>query len=121
MALKLMKNKRADIAITILTIGVFAVCALALISFILYTNNFWSGYVNTDIFENLSSSLENYYLYVNSGLSPQQAAQNVGGQIQNNQLILNTEQKYVPDILGPIFGDKTYTIISVKYIVDLNK
>jgi hypothetical protein len=106
-------NKRADVSITILVIGVFGVCAFAIISFILYNQQNQQNFVNAEIFENLSSQVENYYFYVNSGLSSQQAAQDIGAQLQGTQLILNAVQK------TPSPGSKT--IISVQYIVDLSK
>jgi len=104
------RNKRGDISITILVIGVFAVCSLAIASFILYKGLNAKTSVNMEIFENLSAAVEKYYFYINSGLSPSVAAANIGGQINGDQLILNSQQ-----------GSDKNPIISIKYIVDLNK
>lgn len=115
------KTKKADVSITILVIGVFAVSALAIISFLLYNQKIQSGFVNTETFDNLSSQVENYYFYINSGLSPQQAANNIGAQIQGNQLVINAEQREEPTVFGSIIGSKSPLIISVVYKIDMNK
>jgi len=115
------RNKKGDIAVTILVIEVFALCSLAIVNFLLYKQQIQGGFVNMEIFTNLSSEVENYYFYINSGLSPQQAATNIGAQLQGNQLILNVEQKADLTFFGSITGSKSDTIISVKYIVDLTK
>jgi hypothetical protein len=116
MALKSMKNKKGDISITILVIGVFAVCSFAIGSFAWHEANIKNNFVNVDVFSNLSYQLDNYYFYVNSGLSPQEAAIKVGGQLQGNQLTLTSEQRTEPNVLG-----KSNSIISIKYIIDLSK
>ncbi len=117
----LIKNSKGDVSITILVIGVFVISALAIISFLLYNQKIQSGFVNTEIFENLSSQIENYYFYIHLGMSPQQAATNIGAQLQGNQLIINAEQKADSTIFGSITGGNSNAIISVKYIFDLNK
>jgi hypothetical protein len=114
------KNKKADVSTTILVIGVFIVSALAIISFLLYNQKIQSGFVNTAIFENISAQVENYYFYINSGLSPQQAANNIGAQIQGNQLVIYAEQREEPTIFGSITGSKSPLIISVEYKINLN-
>ena len=49
------KNKRADIAITILVIGVIVLCTVALVSFYLIRGNQVKGVVNS------AYSLQNFY------------------------------------------------------------
>ena len=98
-------NKRGDVSITILVIGVFAVCTLAILSFLFYNQLNQGVFVNTEIFEDLSSQEENFYFYVNAGYSSQESAQKIGAQIESNRLILNAEENS----------------LSVQYIVDLNK
>ncbi len=113
-------NKRGDVSITILVIGVFAICTIAIVTFLLYNQTIQTGFVNVGVFENLSAQVENYYFYINSGLSPQQAANDIGAQLQGNQLIFNTEQKGDPGVFGFISSNSN-TIVSVKYIYDLSK
>jgi flagellar basal body-associated protein FliL len=121
MASKLKFNKRADVAITILVIGVFAICALAIISFILFNQQVQNNFVTTDTIENLSSNLETFYFYVNIGLSNQDAANKIGAQLQGNQLILTAEQDQSPSWISFLSTKKQPMILSVKYIVDLSK
>lgn len=98
-------NKRGDVSITILVIGVFVVCTLAILSFIFYTQINQGNFVNTEIFENLSSSVDNFYFYVNSGLTADEASQKIGAKLEGNNLVFDATEKS----------------ISVQYIVDLNK
>lgn len=113
MAYKL--NKRGDVSITILVIGVFAVCTLAILSFLFYTQLSQGSFVNTETFENLYSQMENFYFYVNSGLSVEESAQKIGAQIDGNKLILNAQQNE-----SGIFTS-TKKLLSIQYIVDLSK
>jgi hypothetical protein len=108
-------NRKGDVSITILVIGVFVICALAIVSFILFNQQVQNGFVNMGIFENLSAQVENYYFYINSGLSPQQAASNVGAQLQGNQLIFNTKQLTDSGTFGFIKGSNSDPIISIEY------
>jgi len=105
MAQKLKLNKRADVSITLLVVGVFAVCTLAILSFIFYPRINQGSFVNTEMFENLSSQMENFYFYTNSGLSVEEAGQKIGARIEGNRLTLNAKQNS----------------LAVQYIVDLNK
>lgn len=141
MALEL-KNKRGDISITILVIGVFVVCAFAIIAFIIYKPSTSNGFVNANLFEDLYSQVENYYFYLNAGLSPQQAVSNInqlsnanvdtGGsvgehpassvhaQIIGNQIVFTAEQDQEAKIFGFITGSKSNSIISLKYVINAN-
>jgi len=58
-------NKRGDVSITILVIGVFAICTIAIVTFLLYNQTIQTGFVNVGVFENLSAQVENYYFYIN--------------------------------------------------------
>ena len=111
MAYKL--NKKGDISITILVMGVFAVCTLAILSFIFYITINQGSFANTETFENLYSQVENFYF--NSGLSVEESAQKIGAQIDGNKLILNAQQNE-----SGIFAS-TKALLSVQYIVDLSK
>ncbi len=64
---KIIKNKGGDIPITILVIGVFAVCAFAIISFIVSDNKIHRDFYGTDVIEEINSNIEKYYFYQNIG------------------------------------------------------
>lgn len=53
-----MKNRRGDIPITILVIGVFAICTLALFSFLIHNINLRSSYVGIDKIEEANIYIE---------------------------------------------------------------
>jgi len=53
-----LNNKKADITITILVIGVFCVCALALVIFFLTSLQTTSDFVDTGLIEKISTRME---------------------------------------------------------------
>jgi hypothetical protein len=114
------KNRRADISITLLVIGVFAVCTLALLSFLTYNQRNQGSFANMELFENLSLHADNFYFYVNSGLSADEAAQKIGAQIEGNKLVLNAKQE-TPSLFALITKKEPNVVVSATYIVDLNK
>jgi len=64
--MKLLKNKRADIPITILVIGVLAICGLAILSFIISDKvKLKSDNLGLDVFEKLYTDFEKYVFYKN--------------------------------------------------------
>ncbi len=52
------ENKRGDIPITILVIGVFAVCTLAVLSFIGSTISLRNSFIGIDLVENMNKKIE---------------------------------------------------------------
>ena len=62
-----MKNNRGDIPITILTIGVFVVCTLALLSFFVSSINLRNSYVGVDKINEFNIDLEKSEFY-NTGM-----------------------------------------------------
>ncbi len=58
-----MKNKKGDISITILVIGIILVCTLALISFFLSTLRARDSFVGVNIIKKLNSQVEENYFY----------------------------------------------------------
>ena len=64
------KNKRGDIPVTILVIGVFVVCTLAILSFINSNLSISKTFVGTDLMEKANIDIErnqltNYYIDYN--------------------------------------------------------
>jgi len=63
-----MKNKRGDIPLTVLIIGVFAVCTLAILSFIYISYQMNKAFVGIEIMEKANAQIEenqadHLYLY----------------------------------------------------------
>ncbi len=53
-----MKNNRGDIPITILVIGVFVICTLAILSFFVSSINLRNSFVGVDIIEKVNGVIE---------------------------------------------------------------
>ena len=109
--IKLGKGKKGDISILLFVVGVFAICVLAIVTFLIADNNVKKDFINTATIQNASISLDDFYLYVHSGMSTQQAANIVGGQLNGNQLTLTEVQN----------DSKGNEIMRVVYTVDIGK
>jgi len=59
-------NKKGDIPITILVIGVFAICSLALLSFLNSDIQTENSFVGIGLIEKMNSQIEEYSVYKNS-------------------------------------------------------
>ena len=123
--MKSMKNKRGDISIYILVLGVFTVCALALASFL--SNNFIpQKYTNPEVIVNVASALDNFYFYVHEGYSVQDAAKLSGGTIKGGNLIFSSTQyksssgSSLGDEIKSVSGKNQNPVMSVQYIVDIS-
>src|SRR3989344_2414533 len=72
----LKKNRRADIPITILVLGVIAICGLAILSFLIsdkvYVVPSWLG---LEVFEQLHADVEKFEFYKNLGFPDEEARQ----------------------------------------------
>lgn len=67
------KNKRGDIPVTILVIGVFAICTLAILSFSIIDNKSREGFTEViEAMEEINSEIEKYHLYKNLGKSTEE-------------------------------------------------
>lgn len=66
---KIIKNKKADIPVTILVIGVFAICTLAILSFKFMDIKTTKGfYESIEGIEEMNSQIQKYYFYKNAGI-----------------------------------------------------
>jgi len=62
-------NKRGDIPVTILVIGVFAICGLAMISFFVSIDNQKAGFEDIGIVGEVKFEAEKYIFYTNLGMA----------------------------------------------------
>jgi len=78
-----MKNKRGDIPVMILVFGVFAICGLAILSFIIYGGKVFDGKaeLSVGVLEELNSDVEKFYFYRNAGFSSEESAEKLGAGI----------------------------------------
>ncbi len=66
---KLKKNRKGDIGITILVIGVFAVCSLALLTFYISDYKISNSFVGLDVMHKLNADVDLYKFYKSEGIS----------------------------------------------------
>ena len=94
----IIKNKKGDIPITILVIGVFAICTLAILSFkFMDIKNTKGFYESIEAIEEMNSQIQKYYFYNNVGVDGKEFLEAKEGYIEVEKKI----------------GDKT--IIKIKY------
>jgi hypothetical protein len=58
-----MKHKKANIPITILVIGIFVVCTLALLSFVLFKISVRESFVGVGLMEKINLQIEDYLVH----------------------------------------------------------
>lgn len=66
--MKFFKFKKGNIPITILVIGIFAVCSLALFTFFISDFETSNSFVGVDILHKVNSMRDEYQFYKNSGV-----------------------------------------------------
>ena len=64
-----MRNKRGDIPIAILVVGVILICALAILSFLSSSFKLEKSFADVTIMEDLNVKIEEYTFYKNQGVS----------------------------------------------------
>jgi len=63
------KFKKSNVPIVLFVIGVFLVCAFALLTFFISDFNFSNSFVGVSIMETLNARYEEYLIYKNEGIS----------------------------------------------------
>jgi len=96
-------NKKADIPITILVLGVFVICALAITSFMIFKVEGSRDSLGIELFQEINTDMEKFNFYQNSGFPSIQSADKINATISGNQLII----------------EKNNTMIFVRYIKNL--
>jgi len=96
-------NKKADIPITILVLGVFVICALAITSFMIFKVDGSRDSLGIELFQEINTDMEKFNFYQNIGFPLIQSADKINATISGNQLII----------------EKNNTMIFIKYTKDL--
>lgn len=108
-----LQNKKADIPVMILVLGVVAICILAISSFIISKSR--EDPLGTELFEEIHSDLEKFHFYSNIS-SKEIAADKINATISNNQLIIE-KQIFRTEKLKNLFkSSEPLPIISIKYL-----
>jgi len=96
-------NKKGNIPITILVIGVVAICILAIGSF-LFSEIKLSENLNIGYFEDIHSDIEEFYFYINAGDNQEVAAEKIDakingeGRLEINKKVVGMTINYVHKI-----------------------
>lgn len=95
MKTKFIKNKKADIPITILVIMIVAICVLAILSFVGSETKVKSNYLGVELIEEINADVEKFYFYLNAGFLEDEAAEKIGAEIVDNRLIIEKEKNLI--------------------------
>ena len=108
-----MKNKRGDIPTTILVLGTFVICSLALITFFISNVDFNKSFVGIDLNEKMNSKVNEYNFYSSQGYEDLEIKQKLDEENfywEDNYFLINqTETK------GYWFWSKEEFLFSCKY------
>ena len=88
-------NKKADIPITILVLGVFVICALAITSFMIFKVEGSRDSLGIELFQEINTNMEKFNFYQNSGFPSIQSADKINATISGNQLIIEKNNSMI--------------------------
>lgn len=110
-----MKNKKAQIPIVILVLGVFAICSLAIISFIVSDVQIFKKDFGVNLIESVHADVEKFYLYQNLGDSPSVASEKVDARIEGDFLVFERQIQNKNFVFG-----ETNDLIKLSYKLKFN-
>ncbi|MEK6884045.1 MAG: hypothetical protein AABY22_30730 [Nanoarchaeota archaeon] len=112
-----MINKRGDIPVTILVLGVFLICTVAFASFIYADSKFKGGFYGLNLQEKINSDVEQIYTYVNLGYSLEDAVNFVGkgskGECEDNIDVENQQVIVTKNLCLSSIGKGNKKLISI--------
>lgn len=112
------KNKKGDVPILILVIGVFGVCALAMLTFFISDWSIGNSFVGIGIMQKMNAEIDEYLYYKNVGV-PAESLDIMFNYIEEDSVKYIYEEKtYSPFSLSGLFGDSEEILLfSVQYPV----
>lgn len=110
------RNKKGDLPVTLLVIGIFALCGFALLTFFISDFKTSNSFVGVSVLQKVNTNADEYLFYKNNGASDETLRQRF-------KIIEEYGRKYFfqeiyqdqGGILG--FGGKPVLLFSVKYQV----
>jgi len=114
---RILRNKRADIPVTLLVLGVLAVCTLAVVSFIISRDFKQDAFLQIEVFERIHADVEKFYFFRNLGFGNEEAVEMV------NQHIINTvlpERDNLALVGNQLVVNRSNKIISIMYTKNLD-
>lgn len=91
----MVKNKRGDIPVVVLVIGVVALCGLAIASFFISDIRIGKELLGVGLMEELNSDVEKFYFYLTLGDTMEEAARKIGTKIENNLLVVKKSNDFI--------------------------
>jgi hypothetical protein len=103
-----MKNKKANLPITILVIGIVALCGLTILSFIISIKKFPSEEWGFELVEKVKIDLDKFYFYKNVGFIDEEAAEKINANFysKENRLEIIRKRENVEVIYNEILNKK---------------
>ena len=109
----MMKNKRGDIPITILVLGTFILCSLALLSFFASNSIVGNSFEVVDLMEKMNSKVNEYDFYNFEGFSEKVIEEEIlkedGFYVEENYFLIDATNE------GWWFWEEDEFLFSVKY------
>jgi len=105
-----MRGKKGDVPITILVIGVFGVCSLALLTFFISDFNISNSFVGLDVMAKMNTQIDEYNYYQLRGISTDK--------IQSYYRLIEEDGKkylYLEKHSNKLFSDEETLLFSVRY------
>lgn len=108
---------RANISITILVLGVLALCALALLSFYISNNLSQDRFASTSLINDVKKTAEKIKFYEKTKLNPEEASNPspefieeafIGGSLPYHKINYDPKTKIIKAVyfMDPVFGEK---------------
>ena len=110
--MRLIKNKRGDITITLLVIGVLALCALAMLTFFLNDFNVTNSFSSVGVMKNMNSAISEYNFYINQG-KPKGTVQAIF--VRNIVTVNNVKYLEFSQNSSGLFSSGNSVLFSVRY------
>jgi hypothetical protein len=109
------ESKKGDLSVTILVVGIFAVCAFALLTFFISDFNISNSFVGVGVTNHVSSLMDQYLFY-----------QNHGAPLNKLNSLFNVTEEYGKEYLVEsksgiqggfleLVGGSKVTVFSIKY------
>ena len=109
---KIMRNKKGDIPIVVLVLGVFFICMMILGSFYFFQNRMNRTFIGTDVIERAIVIEDKYYFYNNLGKFSEQEIEEILGIQRDEQ---GNKYVFIETKSPPGLFVKEKVVASVKY------
>ena len=112
-----MKNKKANIPITILVIGVVAICGFAIVSFLLSNEKTKNNFASPEVVDQISSFVDEYYFYKDSleDKDPKKEMEIFEKQLFINHIYIQAGERKEPTEHTYIGGNSSAKTLYVEY------